>query len=900
VRWPRFFRRRYWDEERARELQAYLEIETDENISRGMAPDDARYKARRKLGNSTLIREYVYQMNSIGFLETLWQDLRHGARLLRLNPGFTTVAILSLALGIGANTSIFQLFDAIRLRTLPVKNPQELVQIELANRDFGAGSFSGSHPALTNPLWEQLRDRQQAFSGTFAWGGGFKFNLSRGGEARLAEGVWVSGDFFNVLGVTPVAGRVFTPTDDRRSCGSPGAVISYAFWQREYGGDPTAIGRTLLLSGNPFEVIGITPAGFSGIDVGKSFDIALPLCSEPVLARDRSLLDQRHQWFLAAMGRLKPGWSVAQASAHLVTISPGLFEATVPTGYLTARKEYLTLKLGAFEGGTGISNLRDASERPLWLLLSITGLVLLIACANLANLMLARASAREKEIAVRLAIGASRLRLIRQLLAECLLLAVIGTVVGACVAPNLSHLLISLLGTEGNPIFIDLTMDWRVLAFTGGLAILTCLLFGLTPALRATRTEPGAVMKASGRGMTATREGYFGLRRILVVSQVALSLVLLVAALLFARSLRNLLTLDVGMRQDGILIAYLDLARLNLPADRYSNMKRELLERLQTIPGVESAADATIVPISGSSWTMAVQVTGAPADQKRTSRFNWVSPGFFKTMGIPIIAGRDAEDRDTATAPKVAIVNETFAKRLLNGANPIGKTFRTVAEPGYPEAVYEIVGLVKDTRYQNLREQQQAICFAPFLQHPLGGRPSAQIIIRSSVPLAGLIPVVKRTIAEQSPDIVLQFQVFKAMVRERLVTDRVMAALSGAFGFLAAMLAMIGLYGVMSYMVARRRNEIGIRIALGAARRDIMTIVLREAGLLLAIGLTVGTGLSVAAATTARKLLFGLEPNDPKTLAMAIGAMAVVALAASYVPALRAARLDPMVALRDE
>ncbi len=598
------------------------------------------------------------------------------------------------------------------------------------------------------------------------------------------------------------------------------------------------------------------------------------------------------------MGRLKPVWSVAQANAHVAAISPGIFEATVPTGYASDMKDYLTLKLGASKATNGISGLREATARPLWLLISITGLVLLIACANLANLMLARASAREKEIAVRLAIGASRARLIRQLLAESLLLAVIGTAVGAGVAPTLSRFLVSLFGTEGNPIFINLTMDWRVLAFTGGLAILTCLLFGLTPALRATRMEPGAVMKANGRGITATRER-FGLRRLLVVSQVALSLVLLVGALLFARSLRNLLTLDLGMRQDGILIAYLDLTRLNLPLERYPIVKRELMERLRAIPGVESAADATIVPIGGSSWTMAVKITGAPADQKGSSRFDWVSPGFFKTMGIPMIAGRDVEDRDSATAPKVAIVNETFARRLLNGANPIGKTFHTVAEPGYPEAVYEIVGLVKDTKYQSLREKQQAICFAPTLQHPLGGRPSGQIVIRSSVPLASLMPTLKRAIAEQSPDIILQFQVFKTMVREQLVTDRVMAALSGAFGLLAAMLAMIGLYGVMSYMVARRRSEIGIRIALGAARSDVMAIILREAGVLLAIGLTVGTALSLAAATTARKLLFGLEPNDPITIALAIGALAAVALAASYVPAMRAAKLDPMVALRD-
>ncbi len=898
MKWPRFLRRRYWDAERSRELDTYIQIETDENLARGMPPDEARSAARRKLGNPILVREEIYRMNSIGYLEAFWQDLRFGARLLRLNLGFATVAIASLALGIGVNTTIFQLLDAFRMRALPVKEPQRLARVQIANRDWGVGSFSSSYPELTNPLWEQLRGHQQAFSGIAAWSD-MDFNLSRGGEVRWARGLWVSGGFFNVLGVEPVLGRVFTTVDDRRGCASPGAVISYAFWQREFGGDPSVIGRALTLEGHPFEVIGVTPARFFGVEVGSSFDVAIPICAEPVVRAGGSFLDGRHQWWLAAIGRLKPGWSLAQATAHLSAISPALFEATFPTGYGSDMHGYLSLKLGAFSADKGFSSMRGGSANPLSILMASTGLVLLIACANLANLMLARASAREREIAVRLAIGASRGRLIRQLLSESLLLSSIGAILGALLAPVFARILISLFVTQDNQVFIDLTVDWRVLAFTGGLAVLTCILFGLTPALRATRTEPGAAMKSGGRGMTTAREG-FGLRRVLVVSQVALSLVLLVGALLFVRSFRNLLTLDTGFHQEGILVAALDPRRLDLPKERRFPLRREIIHRLRAIPGVEAAADASVIPVGGTSWTMGVRVDARRAEQTGSSRFNWVGPEFFKTMGIPLLAGRAFDDRDTTNSPNVAIVNETFARRLLDGANPIGKNFRTIAEPGYPETGYQIVGMVKDTRYQSLRESQQAICFAPSSQYPLGNGPFAQILIRSNVPLPGLIAAVKSAIGEVSPDIFIHFRVFQTMIRDRLVEDRAMATICGVFGLLATLLAVIGLYGVMSYLVARRRGEIGIRMALGANGGDVSRMILREAGLLLAIGLGAGTALSLAASTAASKLLFGLKAHDPATLALAVIALTTAALAASYLPARRAARLDPMVALREE
>jgi predicted permease len=709
----------------------------------------------------------------------------------------------------------------------------------------------------------------------------------------------VSGDFFNVLGVTPVLGRVFTSADDHRGCADPGAVISYAFWQREFGGDASTLGRSLTLEGRPFPVIGITPASFFGVEVGSSFDVAVPLCAEPAMRGGPSYLDLRHEWWLAAIGRLKPGWSLAQASAHLSAISPGLFDATMPIGYGSDMKDYLTLKLGAFPASKGFNSIQGGQVDPLWILMASTGLVLLIACANLANLMLARASAREREIAVRLAIGASRGRLVRQLLSESLLLAAIGTVLGALLAPALSKILLALMTTESNEIFFDLTPDWRVFAFLGCVAVSTCVLFGLAPALRATRAEPGAVMKSGGRGSNTSREG-FGMRRLLVVSQVALSLVLLVGALLFLRSFRNLLTVNTGFRQDGILEAALDPRRLDVPKEQRFPLRQEIIRRLRAIPGVDAAADASVIPLDGSSWTMGIRVDGAKSGEGGSSRFDWVGPEFFKTLEIPLLAGRVFDEHDTTNSPSVAIVNEAFARELLNGVNPIGRTFRTVTEPGYPETIYQIVGVVKDTKYQELRESQQAICFAPSSQYPLGGGPFAQILMRSNVPLPALTEQVKSAISGVSPDILIYFRVFKTMIRDHLADERVMAMLSGFFAALATLLAIIGLYGVMSYMVARRRSEIGIRMALGANAGNVSKMILREAGLLLAVGLVVGTGLAVAASTAASTLLFGLKPHDPATLAMAVAALALAALAASYLPARRAARLDPMLALREE
>jgi putative ABC transport system permease protein len=838
-------------------------------------------------------------MRSLGWFENLWQDVRHGARLLRLSPGFFVVATLSLALGIGANTAIFQLLDAVRLRLLPVKHPEQLVELKIQdNEHCCSGNFSDRRPNFTYPQWDQIRAHQEAFSGTFAWGDE-AFNLAAAGEVRYAQGLWISGDYFRTLGVEPYVGRLLSAEDDRPGCGSPGAVISYAFWQREFGGDTHAIGKKLSLSSRPFEVVGVAPPSFSGVEVGKTFDVAVPVCAETWMHGAENHTTKRHHWWLAIMGRLKPGWTVERATAQAQAMSPAVFESTVPPLLRPDdAKWYRLYKLTAMEAGSGVSGLRKQYGEPLWLLLGIAGLVLLIACANLANLMLARASAREREMAVRLAIGADRGRLIRQLLAESLLLAAIGAAIGAFLARFLGEYMVGLISTRDDKLFVDLNADWRVFGFTAAVAVLTCILFGLAPALRATRMAPAAAMKASGRGLTADRNR-FGLRRILVVSQVALSLVLVVGALLFARSMRNLLTLDPGFRETGLLVTGVGVDRLNLAPQARAAFHRELLDRVRAIPGVEEAATSSVVPISGNGWNNYIDIVGQKNAARQNTWFTRVSPAYFRTMETPLLAGRDFDQHDTPSSPAVAVVNQEFSRKFLGGANPIGKSLRVQTGVGEPEEVYQIVGFVKNSKYGGLRENFRPIAFVSAAQtrEPDNGW---NFIVRSSMPLGSLTAALKKAVLDENPGASMRFIVFRTQVRESLLRERLMATLSGFFGVLAVVLATVGLYGVIAYMVARRRGEIGIRIALGADRGNVLRLVLREAALLLTAGLAIGCALTVGLARTANSLLFGLQPSDPATIAGAVTFLALVATAASFIPAWRAARLDPMNALREE
>ena len=892
----RLFRRRYWDEERARELNSYLEEEIADNLARGKSADEARRAAYRKLGNPTRIREEIYTMNSFGFLESLWQDLHYGARLLRRNPTFAVVAVLTLALGTGANTAIFQLVDAVRLRPLPVDRPEQLAEVRIVQAPNGrTGTFIGRWPMLSYPLYLKLRAEQQAFSGLAAWGS-TSFDLAQGGEQRAAEALWVSGNFFEVLGVRPAAGRLIAPSDDVRGCAGT-AVLGHAFWQREYGGAPSAVGSTLLLDGHRFDVIGVASPEFYGVDVGRAFEVAVPICAEPIVAGDQTSLDKPDMWFLGGVGRLKPGVTVEQAGAQLAGMSATILGATVSTRYSAVdAKDYREMVIGTQPAASGVSGLRRNYGDSLNVLLGVTGLVLLTACANLANLMLARATAREREVAVRLAIGASRRRIVRQMLSESLLIAAIGSMAGMLIAQWFSRSMVALLDSESNPLFIDLSLDWRVFAFTAGVALTACLVFGLAPAISATRTSLGITLKADGRGSTDGRER-FSVRRALVVVQVALSLVLVVGALLFARSLRNLTTMDPGFRQDGVLTATLDYRKANVPEPNRAELTRRIVERLRAVPGVRGVSQTFLTPVDGNFWNERVLVGGVR--HRDSVNFNAVGPGYFDILGIRLIAGRDFDARDTPESPRVAIVSESFARALFPGRDAIGQSFDVETRPGQPRRTFQVVGIANDTKYTSLRDSFEPLVHVAVTQEQQQ-RPLARITVATSTDMASTTAAVTRALGEINPAIAIRYQSVREQLAQSLTRERLMATLSGFFGGLAVLIATLGLYGVMSYVVARRRVEIGVRMALGADPGSVLRMIVREAGVLLAAGLVIGGVLSVFAARTAETFLFGLKPGDPVTLALAMASLASVTLMASWIPAMRAARVQPTVALREE
>jgi putative ABC transport system permease protein len=895
------FRKSRVERDLDQEVRSYADMLVDEKLRNGAQPEAARREALMELGGVEQVKEQVRESKAGMSLESLAYDLRHGVRLLIKSPAFTLVATLSLALGIGANTAIFQLLDTLRIRTLPVARPHELAEVYLADTTGLRGSQQSWLDVLTNPVWEQVRDHPpSALSGVLAWAED-DFNIAPKGEVRHAQGLWVSGDFFHVLGVQPIMGRVFTAADDHRGCGLEGAVVSYSFWKRELGADHNAIGRRITLDLNPVSVIGVTPAGFTGLDIGRSFDVALPICAQ---ATDDaySFLDDGTMWWLTIMGRLETGWTVQRATAELATLSPGIFQTTLPKSYPRENiKDYLRFRLAAYPAATGFSWLRNNYQDPLWLLLATAGLVLLIACANLANLMLARATAREREIAVRMALGAPRGRIIRQLLGESLLLAGLGAGVGLLLAGALSRFLVSFLSTEDNPLFLDLHPDWRVLGFTIGIGVLTCLLFGLAPALRATRVGPAEAMKAGGRGLTAGKER-LDIRRVLATVQIALSLVLVAGSLLFTRSLRNLMNVNPGFRADGILIADADLTRIQsrLPAESRVPFKLQLLDRLRAIPGVTGVADVRLLPLSGSGTDNLVWRQGLDQSHAINVDFNWVSQDYFKTMETPFLAGRDFDNRDTTHTPPVAIVSQAFARQLGLGANPVGQYFRRQPTPSDPEMSFQIVGLVGDTRYRDIHRDPPPIAYLATSQELRFANYWVQTLIRSSLPPAELAPQVRRAVAGLNPDITLDFSLFSSTLRDGMLRERLMATLSGFFGLLGVLLAVVGLYGVLSYIVVRRTNEIGIRMTLGANRREVVRMVLGESALVVLCGAGAGLMLLLIAGRAARSLLFALQPTDPITLGAAVVLLAVVAFAASFLPARRAAALDPMTALRRE
>jgi putative ABC transport system permease protein len=896
--WLRFWRREKWDKERAREIEAHLEIETQENIARGMTPEEARYAARRKLGNVTLIREEIHRMNSIGFLETLWQDVRYAVRMLAKYPTFTAVAVLTLALGIGANTAIFSLIDSVMLKTLPVEKPEELLVLA-----EGPQSDADAATSLTYPLWEEIRNRQDVFSGMLAWSGE-DFDLAQGGEIHKARGLYVSGDFFRTLGLRPAAGRLIAGGDDLRGC-TGAVVLSHNFWQGHYGGGQNAIGSKLSLSQRTFEVIGVTAPGFFGLDIGDRFDVAIPVCAEAILHENHSLLDKRDTWWLHGMGRMKPGISAEQVDAWLRAMSPQILAAVAPPDMKPDRLKRFTGEiLRAVPGGRGRSSVRRAYGDPLKILLSVAGTVLLIACANIAGLMLARAVARSKEISTRLALGASRLRLIRQLLTECVLLSSAGALLGVLFAAWGSSLLVRLISTADDPVFLRFSLDGRVLGFTTAAAALTGLLFGMLPALRSTRVSLTSAMKGDAGDESGTRS-HGRTERWAVASQMALSVVLLVVAGLFLRSFGKLATLDAGFDRRNVLLITANSEIPNVLPEQRAALNEQILERLKALPGALSASESAVTPIGSENWFTYFHLRGEPAVeslQKNRVFLNGISPSYFTTLRSPLLAGRDFDARDAVGAPRVCIVNQTIARKFFPHSEALGEYLVTDKIPGSP--AIQIVGLVKDAKYETLREDTLPTVYFPLAQITGPDRDwanrHASFEIRTASRPSSLARSAEAVIGGINKSVSIKFATLEQHVDDSLLQERLLATLSGFFGGLALLLASIGLYGTLAFLVTRRRKEIGVRMALGASRRAILRLVLRDVSVVLMTGVSAGIMLSFWATRLVQKMLFELSAHDGATLFAAVTILCGVALLAGYLPARRATRVDPMVALRYE
>ncbi len=876
-------RRSRMDREIEAELQEHMQMCIDDNMAEGMSREQAVREARLRFGSPTATRERVWAEDAALGLESLGRDVRTTLRGFVKSPGFALVVVATLALGIGANTAIFELLDAVRLRSLPVLKPGELADVRIAGGNGGFGINNGLTGNFTVPMWLEVKDHHDPFSGIFAWRPD-NVLLGNPSDSHHANGLEVSGNFFNVLGVVPWQGRLIEPQDECQWK----AVASYAFWKSQMGGVPVTANTTIIVEGRAVEVLGVTPPPFFGLVVGDRFDLAYPLCIPPN--------PRREVFDYSVMGRLKPGWSLQQASEYFNALSPGIFERTAPDGYSPdAIKTFKAFRLAAYPAGAGVSYLRDQYNSSLELLLGITGLVLLIACANLANLMLARASVRQREMAIRMALGASRGRLLRQALLESALLAAIGATLGVALAQPLSRALVTALNTSQNSIHLTIAPDWRVLLFAAAVSIATCVLCGTFPAMRNANAEPIASMKSGERGVVGNRER-FTVQRAMVIAQVAVSMVLLVGALLFVRSYQNLMNFNPGIRESGISVGYFNFPMVKIKPENLAAYKRQLVEDVRALPGIENAAGTTNVPLSGSSWSHHVDVDALDG----SSKFTYVSPSYFATLGIPLLTGRCFTEHDTNDSPLVLVVNQTFIRKYIRTPSPLGRLVHVRPEPQYPDRTYEIIGTIPDTKYGDIRDETPPMAFVPIDQFPVTAQGPGMAMMFAAGDRATAVEAVRHMFEEKHPGTIMQFYDFEQGIRDNLVGDRMLAMLSGFFGVLAALLVVVGLYGVLSYFLAQRRSEIGIRIALGASRGRVISELLRDAIIMLLVGLGAGTALALLAGREASSMLFGLKPSDPMSLAASALLLGIVTLLTSLVPALKAAHVNPINSLRVE
>lgn len=897
------------------QFESELEEEMRHHVALKAEQQGSVEAANRQFGNVTLWKEDSRALWGWRFWEQLGQDVRYGLRTMAANKLFTAMAAASLALGIGANTAIYSFMDAIFIRAMPVQHPEQLVIVNWRSKgeagvahDFDGSSYmnagvmtSGNFPY---PAYELLRKNNRVFSTLFAFANAEQINVVIDGQAQLAQAEYVSGAYFEGLGVRPAAGRLIGPEDDRTGA-APVVAIAYSLWRGRLGGKANAAGKSILINGKPFTIVGVAAPEFSGVRPGSHSQVFIPVRDLTVVDLDRyGELERRfiggNSYWIEMMGRLAPGVSLAQAEAEL----RGMFGAWV-RGTAKNEKERATIPvLWLQEGGSGVDSLRRRYSKPLFLLMTMVGLILVIACSNVANLLLSRAETRRREMAVRLSLGAGRMRVIRQLLTESILLSLCGGLVGIVVAA-LGIRFITLLLANGREDFtLGADLDWRVLLFTLLVALATGVLFGLTPAIEATKIDLTPALKetrASHRRGRARGFGVpFGLSHVLVVSQIAISLLLVATAGLFVRTLKNLNSVELGFNRENVLLFQLNAAEAGYKESATKQLYADLQGRFRSIPGVRDATLSHMVLVSHSTSTTDVTIPGTPSPEGglRTAVAQ-VGPQFFDTMQIPILLGRAIDEGDREGAQTAAVVNEVFAKKYFPGVSPIGRHFAFGSKPSQD---IDIVGVAKTARYDSLTTEIPPVVYLSYLQ---AGRNRPIQWMNFELRTAGdplaLANTVRRIVHEMAPQVpVADVTTQSRVIDETIVHERTFADLCSCFGVLALAMACVGLYGMMAYAVSRRTGEIGIRMALGAERRRVVWMVLREVLALEAAGVVIG--LAAAWETTAflKSLLFGVKPNDPLALASAVAILVVCAMLAGYVPARRASRIDPVTALRHE
>jgi predicted permease len=834
-----------------------------------------------------------------------WQDLRYALRTLSKSPGFLLVSVLTLALGIGANSAIFAVINAVMLRTLPVAGPERLALLT----DPGASATNvettefGERHLLSYPEFKRLRTGSSVFSGMFAaMSVPAALDVSEDGgaaEKSKARTQLVSGEFFDVLGVKPAVGRVFTAKEDTSPGANPVAVLSYGFWERDMAEDRGAIGKTLRIGGGVFRVIGIAPPGFRGMLVGNDVDIWLPITMQAQVLPGRDYLTPRDTLWLQVMGRLTPGIALERAQAGVnVEFQEILREWAAEAPTARERQNVLSQKITLHAGSRGASRLRDEFSDPLKLLMAMVGLVLLIACANIANLTLARASARQRELGVRLALGAGQGRIVRQLLTESMLVAAMGGALGMAVAFWTTDLLLALVRRGFDGVALDPARDARVFIFTAAATVLTGVLFGLGPALRAARRDLNSAIAANARGAAGTR-GRLETGRALVVAQVTLSLLLCIGAALFIRSLHNLLNVNLGIDREHLLVARIDPAAAGYTQAGMPALCERIRDRLRTIPGVRDASlsnDGLFTSDEGDH----ISVDGgiAHSEDEMASLWTLVGPGYLRTLGIPLLRGRAVDDADMSGGRPVCVVNQAFATYFFGDASPLGHHVTDL----YPTTVttFEIVGVVADVREHNLRGKIRPRFYGNYA-HPIGTLTQPAIVVSAAGDPVGVVETVRRAIAGVDASVpVMNIRTLNQQLDRGTIVQRLTADLAACFGGLALLMAAIGLYGVMSYSMARRTAEIGIRMALGASRGSVLGMVMRETLGMVTVGVAFGLAAAWYLGRAVQNQLFGLTPADPWAIGIAVGVLVGAAALAGLVPAARAARIDPMSALRCE